>query len=179
MVGTAREAPLPTLRMNVNLVRRDCCYSLQQRHRHPEVRALASLEGCCSAQCARPSFEARKKERAPTGERSAFVPGMTAELLRRMTAEIASRPPRMTAVRWSQAHQKLPDGQLTFARENLSSPFAKNIPLCFLPKSVAYYVRPTRREGRCARHETRGGMRWTRKLRLTSVAEADGKVVWS
>src|SRR6266851_8009207 len=29
------------------------------------------------------------------------------------------------------------------------------------------------------RHETRGGMRWTRKLRLTSAADADGEVVWS
>jgi hypothetical protein len=30
-----------------------------------EVRALARLEGCCSALCLRPSFEARKKVRAP------------------------------------------------------------------------------------------------------------------
>src|ERR1700736_4789678 len=29
------------------------------------------------------------------------------------------------------------------------------------------------------RHETRGEMRWTRKLRLTSVADADGEVAWS
>jgi hypothetical protein len=29
------------------------------------------------------------------------------------------------------------------------------------------------------RHETRVGERWTRKLRLTSVAEAYGKVVWA
>jgi hypothetical protein len=29
------------------------------------------------------------------------------------------------------------------------------------------------------RHETRVGERWTLKLRLTSAAEADGKVVWS
>jgi hypothetical protein len=29
------------------------------------------------------------------------------------------------------------------------------------------------------RHETRVGERWTRKLRLTSVANADGKIVWS
>jgi hypothetical protein len=28
--------------------------------------------------------------------------------------------------------------------------------------------RLTRREGRCARHETRGGMRWTRRLRTTN-----------
>jgi hypothetical protein len=41
-----------------------------------------------------------------TGGRSAFVLGMT------------------TATNWH-------DGQLTFARQNLSSPFAKNIPLCF------------------------------------------------
>ena len=42
-----------------------------------------------------------------------------------------------------------------------------------------FYVHLIRREGRCARHDTRGGMRWTRKLRLTSAADADGKVVWS
>jgi hypothetical protein len=29
------------------------------------------------------------------------------------------------------------------------------------------------------RHETRVGERWTLMLRLTSAAEADGKVVWS
>jgi hypothetical protein len=29
------------------------------------------------------------------------------------------------------------------------------------------------------RHETRVGMRWTRKLRLTSAADADGEVVWT
>ena len=33
-----------------------------------EVRALASLEGWCSASCLRPSFEARKKERAPQND---------------------------------------------------------------------------------------------------------------
>jgi hypothetical protein len=32
-------------------------------------------------------------------------------------------------------------------------------------------ARLTRREGRCARHEMRGGMRWTRKLRETNAAE--------
>jgi hypothetical protein len=32
---------------------------VQRFHRHPEVRALARLEGWCSARCVRPSFEAR------------------------------------------------------------------------------------------------------------------------
>jgi hypothetical protein len=39
-------------------------------------------------------------------------------------------------------------------------------------------VSPDKRGGsRSSR--TRGGMRWTRKLRLTSVADADGEVVWA
>jgi hypothetical protein len=35
----------------------------------------ARLEEWCSASCLRPSFEARKKERAPTGERNCVHPG--------------------------------------------------------------------------------------------------------
>jgi hypothetical protein len=66
----------------------------------------------------------------------------------------------MTVARWSQAHQKLPDGQITFAHEILSSPFAKNIPLCFLPKSVAYSV-PSR--------PTRGALRTSRNARWDAM----------
>ncbi|WP_159009736.1 hypothetical protein [Bradyrhizobium sp. S69] len=36
-----------------------------QPKRHPEERVFARLEEWCSALCARPSFEARKKARAP------------------------------------------------------------------------------------------------------------------
>jgi hypothetical protein len=48
-------------------------------------------------------------------------------------------------------------------------------------KSVAYFLPSrTHQEGRIAIVTDVGrGERWTRKLRLTSVAEADGKVVWS
>jgi hypothetical protein len=35
------------------------------------------------------------------------------------------------------------------------------------------------RQGALRTSRTRGGMRWTRKLRRTSAAEADGEVVWS
>ena len=62
----------------------------------------------------------------------------------------------------------------------LSSPHAKNISLKPSGKS-ALSLRPSRPDKRGARdrHETWDGMRWTRMLRLTSVAEADGEVVWS
>jgi hypothetical protein len=38
--------------------------------------------------------------------------------------------------------------------------------------------RPTQR-GVAQRHETRGGMRWTRTARLTGAPDADGEVAWS
>jgi len=73
---------------------------------------------------------------------------------------VAAQAPRMMAARWSRARQKLPDGQLTFARGILSSPFAKNIPLCFLPKSVAYSV-PS--------YPTRGALRTSRNARWDAM----------
>jgi hypothetical protein len=47
-------------------------------------------------------------------------------------------------------------------------------------KSVAY-LRPSHPTQGAARdrHETRGGMRWTWMLRLTSAADADGEVAWT
>jgi hypothetical protein len=77
----------------------------------------------------------------------------------------------------AQRAKKLPDGQIT---QNLSSLVAKNIPLGTSGKSVVLLraSHPTRGAAR-DRHETRGGMRWTQMLRLTSAADADGEVVWS
>ena len=53
-----------------------------QRHRHPDERSFlgARLEGWCSAQCVRPSFEARKSSHL------------------RMTSKIASQPLRVTTI---------------------------------------------------------------------------------
>jgi hypothetical protein len=82
-----------------------------------------------------PSFEARKKARAPQDDVG-------------------------DSFTVFQAHQKLPDGQITFARQNLSSPLAKNIPLCFLPKSVAYSV-PS--------YPTRGALRTSRNARWDAM----------
>jgi hypothetical protein len=42
------------------------------------------------------------------------------------------------AAQSSQAHQNLPDGQITFARGILSSPLCKNISVPFEGKSPAY-----------------------------------------
>jgi hypothetical protein len=53
-------------------------YASNLHRRHPEVRALASLEGCCSAQCSQPSFEARKKERAPQDDGGVVAQGTMA-----------------------------------------------------------------------------------------------------
>jgi hypothetical protein len=74
------------------------------------------------------------------------------------------------------AATKQRDGQIS---KNLSSPARKNISLVASGKSVVFLrpSHPTRGAAR-DRHETRGGMRWTRKLRLTSAAEADGEGVW-
>ena len=44
---------------------------------------------------------------------------------------------------------------------------------------IAYCRHPVPSKGRCARHETRGGMRWTRMVPLTGAPEADGKDVWA
>ena len=62
--------------------------------------------------------------------------------------------------------------------ESPSSPFGKNI-LIFRNRKSVYIppVSPDERGGsRSSR--TRGGMRWTRELRLTSATRADGEVVW-
>ena len=85
---------------------------------------------------------------------------MTVKPLHGDDGAVAAQAPRMTAARWSRARQKLPDGQLTFARGILSSPFAKNIPLCFLPKSVAYSV-PS--------YPTRGALRTSRNARWDAM----------
>src|SRR6266702_7882923 len=59
---------------------------------------------------------------------------------------------------------RAPDVQIS---KNLSSPRAKNIPLTASGKS-ALLIRPSHPTRGAARdrHETRGGMRWTRRLRL-------------
>ncbi len=51
-----------------------------------------------------------------------------------------------------------------------------------LPKTPNQWLlsaRPAPLEGRSRSSRTWGGMRWTRQLRKTSVAKADGEVVWS
>jgi len=59
----------------------------------------------------------------------------------------------MTNYRFRVRHNN-PPGKSPRVRRILSSPFAKNIPLCFLPKSAAYSVpsRPTRGALRTSRH---------------------------
>ena len=106
-----------------------------------EVRALASLEGCCSAQCVQPSFEARRRRRAPQDDGCAdFCP----------TGKSPSHAESCPALR------------------------AKIFRFVFDPNQLRIRCRPTRQEGRCARHETRGGMRWTRSLR-TTIASVRGR----
>jgi hypothetical protein len=53
------------------------------------------------------------------------------------------------------------------------------IPLPSSGKSIVKH-RPSRPiRGACARHDTRGGMRWTRRRRTTNADVADGEGVWS
>src|SRR5437667_8924150 len=58
------------------------------------------------------------------------------------------------------------------------APFAKIF--LFQPEANQFTDsrRPVPKEGRCATSSTRGGMRWTRAVRLTKRAAADGEVVW-
>src|ERR1700761_7972860 len=46
-------------------------------------------------------------------------------------------------------------------------------------KSVSTIRASHPKEGRCARHERCGGMRWQLTVRRTSARVADGEVVWS
>jgi len=53
------------------------CFSCAYDHRSVILRCAppsARLEGWCSAQCVRPSFEARKKERAPQDDGAVAAP---------------------------------------------------------------------------------------------------------
>jgi hypothetical protein len=83
-------------------------------------------------------------------------------------AQAKSRDPAAT---------KQPDGQIT---QNPVQPFAQKYFAFAVGQiiSIAPPVSPDERGGsRSSR--TCGGMRWTRKLRLTSVTRADGEAVWS
>jgi hypothetical protein len=60
----------------------------------------------------------------------------------------------------------------------LSSPFGKNILISRIFKSAYIDSRPVPLRGVAQRHETRGGMRWTREARKTGEPDADGEVVW-
>ena len=64
--------------------------------------------------------------------------------------------------------------------ESLSSPFEKIFRFSEIGKSV-HIIRPSHPMRGADRESsrTRGGMRWTRKLRLTSATRADGEGVWS
>jgi hypothetical protein len=70
----------------------------------------------------------------------------------------------------------LSSGQITHA---LVQPSPQNIPLLFSRESVVQCVVPPGKRGGSRSSRTRGGMRWTQGLRLTSVARAYGEVVWS
>ena len=63
--------------------------------------------------------------------------------------------------------------------EMVSSPGIKNISLFPKTKSGLYRIHPVPLRGALAIVTTRGGERWTRRLRLTIVANAYGKGVWS
>src|SRR5947207_10470363 len=73
----------------------------------------------------------------------------------------------------------LPDGQITscFPKWPVQPLLQKYF--CFGPRQISSLIRavpPQQRGVRTSR--TRGGMRWTRAVRLTKCAAADGEVVW-
>ena len=68
---------------------------------------------------------------------------------------------------------KLPDGQITSDfQKSCQAPSQKYF--ASLPTQISSLIRTVsfRQEGRCARHETRDGMRWTRR-RQASNSEPD------
>jgi hypothetical protein len=70
--------------------------------------------------------------------------------------------------------RNLPDGQITsdFQKSKVK-PWNQKY-FASLPTQISSLIRTVlfRQEGRCARHETRGGMRWTRR-RQASNSEPD------
>ena len=62
--------------------------------------------------------------------------------------------------------------------KGVSSPFYRNNSVLQKRKSPLLHHRPAPPRGRCATSSTRGGMRWTLRVRVTNVPEADGEVVW-
>ena len=73
------------------------------------------------------------------------------------------------------------DGQITSDyRKYVSRPEMKNISLFRSANQWHIYRHPVpTQRGVGHRHERGTGMRWTRRLQLTSAAEAYGKDVWS
>jgi hypothetical protein len=67
----------------------------------------------------------------------------------------------------------LPDGQITSDfQKSCQAPKSKIFPFVADPNQMHIQTVPAHTEGRCARHETRGGMRWTRR-RQASNSEPD------
>jgi hypothetical protein len=71
----------------------------------------------------------------------------------------------------------LPGGQIT--PENGLRLDTKIFCFCSHANQFITPAIPPGKRGGSRSSRTRGGMRWTQKLRLTSVADADGEVVWS
>ena len=81
----------------------------------------------------------------------------------------------------ARSHNHLPDGQITSRVTKTVQPFREKYSALFLTQ-ITCLLTPSRahQEGRFAIVTNVGrGERWTRELRLTSVAEAYGEVVWS
>jgi hypothetical protein len=74
----------------------------------------------------------------------------------------------------------LRDGQITSLYRNLIKPFREKYSTSVFQKYVFLCAHPARQEGASAdRHETWGGMRWTRRRAGRGVSPADGEIVWS
>jgi len=72
-----------------------------------------------------------------------------------------------------------PDGQITSDfQKSCQDPESKIFRLTRRANQRYWFARLTRREGRCARHDTRGGMRWTRALRRTNARSRGRQGVW-
>jgi len=83
----------------------------------------------------------------------------------------------------------LPVGSSLFRKKD-SCGRAKRLVLLFIsdlqkslltpdPNQLHLSAVPSRKRGVAQRHETWGGMRWTRMVLLTRALEADGEDVWS
>jgi hypothetical protein len=163
-----RDWPITTLRCRTNSVAIQC-----RAHGHSSRQSPSLMMWISSGVIEGPVVSEITERRRSTGRAVCCRPALAVRSPPRPLTRSLNRFPRMAPDFARRANQ------FRFS-EIMSSPGNKNISLYPKPKSGLYPL-PSRPDQRGARdrHERGTGMRWTRKLRQTSAAEAYGKDVWS